>query len=312
MRRSAPAEEAHDHGHSDHDENHHTQGAEHGHFHGLIHDSIKRSRQGIRAISLSLAVLGLTAIAQTLVFIASGSIALLADLIHNFGDALTAVPLGLAFALHSQLHRQRRPSRARLRQRNDGADIRTLDPGERCRAQPRRTRGRVPVAPGARSYFNEHLLLADLNTGQSWTIGAGARVCHRISAPSWNARGTSLIFTYAPSDPAVRVGKRDGYGLCSDPIEGVIVILSATHPADLASAQIVKPARGCSYLSAVFDPEGIAATEACEHGALREFSFPGRANGSLASISANGRHLAVHKPRHPRTIRATSRAIREC
>lgn len=107
VRRSAPAKEAHDHGHSDHDGNDHTQDAEHGHSHGLIHNSIKRSRQGIRAVSLSLAVLGLTAIAQTLVFIASGSIALLADLIHNFGDALTAVPLGLAFALHSQVAERR-------------------------------------------------------------------------------------------------------------------------------------------------------------------------------------------------------------
>ena len=107
MRRSAPAKEAHDHGHSGHDGHDHTHGTEHGHSHGLVHDSIKRSRQGIRAVSLSLAVLGLTAIAQTLVFIASGSIALLADLIHNFGDALTAVPLGIAFALHSQVAERR-------------------------------------------------------------------------------------------------------------------------------------------------------------------------------------------------------------
>jgi cation diffusion facilitator family transporter len=75
--------------------------AGHGHSHGLIDESIKRSREGIRAVSLSLAVLALAAIAQTAVFIASGSIALLADLIHNFGDALTAVPLGIAFALRS-------------------------------------------------------------------------------------------------------------------------------------------------------------------------------------------------------------------
>jgi cation diffusion facilitator family transporter len=86
----------HEHDHSDHH-------GEHGHSHGLIDDSIKRSRQGIRAVSLSLAVLGLAAIAQTVVFISSGSIALLADLIHNFGDALTAVPLGIAFALRSQV-----------------------------------------------------------------------------------------------------------------------------------------------------------------------------------------------------------------
>jgi divalent metal cation (Fe/Co/Zn/Cd) transporter len=79
----------------------------HGHSHGLIDESIKRSREGIRAVSLSLAVLGLAAIAQTFVFVASGSIALLADLIHNFGDALTALPLGIAFALGSQVAERR-------------------------------------------------------------------------------------------------------------------------------------------------------------------------------------------------------------
>jgi len=66
-----------------------------------VHDSIKRSREGIRAVSLSLAVLGLAAVAQTILFVATDSVALLADVIHNFGDALTAVPLGLAFWLRS-------------------------------------------------------------------------------------------------------------------------------------------------------------------------------------------------------------------
>ena len=75
--------------------------ASHGHSHGLVDDSIKRSREGLRAVSLALVVLGLTAAAQTLVFVASGSVALLADLIHNFGDASTAIPLGVAFALRS-------------------------------------------------------------------------------------------------------------------------------------------------------------------------------------------------------------------
>jgi cation diffusion facilitator family transporter len=80
----------------------HTPGEEsHGHSHGLVDESIKRSRAGIRAVSLSLAVLGLAAAAQTALFIATNSIALLADLIHNFGDALTALPLGIAFALRS-------------------------------------------------------------------------------------------------------------------------------------------------------------------------------------------------------------------
>jgi cation diffusion facilitator family transporter len=73
----------------------------HSHSHGLVDDSIKRSREGVRAVAIALAVLGLTAAVQALIFVASGSVALLADLIHNAGDAATAVPLGIAFALRS-------------------------------------------------------------------------------------------------------------------------------------------------------------------------------------------------------------------
>jgi cation diffusion facilitator family transporter len=75
--------------------------AHHGHSHGLVHPSIARSREGLKAVAISLAVLGVTALAQTVIFFASGSVALLADLIHNFGDALTALPLGFAFLVRS-------------------------------------------------------------------------------------------------------------------------------------------------------------------------------------------------------------------
>jgi cation diffusion facilitator family transporter len=72
-----------------------------GHAHGLFDPSIVRSRAGVAAVAKSLAVLGLTAGAQVAVFALSGSVALLADVIHNFGDALTALPLGIAFFLRS-------------------------------------------------------------------------------------------------------------------------------------------------------------------------------------------------------------------
>jgi cation diffusion facilitator family transporter len=74
----------------------------HGHSHGLIDESIKRSREGLRTVGISLAILGFTALVQLLIYVASGSVALLADLIHNFGDAATAIPLGIAFLLRSE------------------------------------------------------------------------------------------------------------------------------------------------------------------------------------------------------------------
>jgi cation diffusion facilitator family transporter len=89
----------HDHAASPHEG--HGGHAGHGHSHGLTDPSIVRSRAGVKAVALSLAVLGVTALAQTAIFVLSGSVALLADLIHNFGDALTAVPLGIAFSLRN-------------------------------------------------------------------------------------------------------------------------------------------------------------------------------------------------------------------
>jgi cation diffusion facilitator family transporter len=87
----------HDHPH-DHE---HPRGHSHGHSHGLVDRSIMRSRAGIRAVLWSLGVLGLTALAQAAVFALTGSVALLADLIHNVGDAATAIPVGIAFWLRS-------------------------------------------------------------------------------------------------------------------------------------------------------------------------------------------------------------------
>jgi len=96
IQRSQPVEpDAHQHEHEHH---HH---GEHGHSHGLVNRSIVRSRAGVKAVSLSLAVLGLVAGVQVAIFVLSGSVALLADLIHNFGDALTALPLGIAFYVRS-------------------------------------------------------------------------------------------------------------------------------------------------------------------------------------------------------------------
>jgi cation diffusion facilitator family transporter len=71
------------------------------HSHGLVSASIKRSKAGLRAVSLTLVILLVTSAAQAVVFILTGSVALLADLSHNFGDALTAVPLGIAFVMRS-------------------------------------------------------------------------------------------------------------------------------------------------------------------------------------------------------------------
>ncbi|WP_313404822.1 cation diffusion facilitator family transporter [Aeromicrobium sp.] len=111
----------HDHPHHDTDDQHdghdHSHGDDHEHPGGIkgfvlsilkphshdaadsIDSALESSREGIRALKISLAVLLVTAVAQMLVVILTGSVALLADTIHNFSDALTAVPLWIAFVL---------------------------------------------------------------------------------------------------------------------------------------------------------------------------------------------------------------------
>jgi cation diffusion facilitator family transporter len=100
--------QAHPHSH-DHDHPHGLRGAIKEVFAPHSHDSadsvdsaLESSAAGIRAVKISLLVLGVTAIAQIAIVIISGSIALAADTIHNFSDALTAVPLWIAFALSTK------------------------------------------------------------------------------------------------------------------------------------------------------------------------------------------------------------------
>jgi cation diffusion facilitator family transporter len=74
-------------------------GSGHGHAHGAMDSALLASRRGIWAIKWSVAGLGATALAQAAVVAVTGSAALLADTIHNIGDAATALPLWAAFRL---------------------------------------------------------------------------------------------------------------------------------------------------------------------------------------------------------------------
>jgi cation diffusion facilitator family transporter len=64
-----------------------------------VDSALESSAQGIRAVKISLVALAVTAVLQMLVVAVSGSVALLADTIHNFSDALTALPLWIAFVV---------------------------------------------------------------------------------------------------------------------------------------------------------------------------------------------------------------------
>jgi len=86
-------------GHSHDASGHAHGGAGHGHTHGVVDPSLTTSERGIWAIKWSFVILAVTAALQLVVVFMSGSVALLADTIHNVGDATTAIPLWVAFVL---------------------------------------------------------------------------------------------------------------------------------------------------------------------------------------------------------------------
>jgi cation diffusion facilitator family transporter len=83
---------------NDHSEQH-EHGQVHDHTHGAVNPSVATSERGIWALKWSFVALVATALVQAVVVVLSGSVALLSDTIHNVGDALTAVPLWIAFTL---------------------------------------------------------------------------------------------------------------------------------------------------------------------------------------------------------------------
>src|SRR6201997_705072 len=110
----------HDHGHDrEHGHGHDHDHGGHGHSHGAgvlarvlhvvrphsheasdkVDAAMEASAAGMRALWISLGVLGATAVIQAAVAALSGSVALLGDTLHNAADALTAVPLGIAFVV---------------------------------------------------------------------------------------------------------------------------------------------------------------------------------------------------------------------
>ena len=130
----------HHHGH--HHDGHDHEG--HGHTHGVVDPSIAATAEGIRAVKISFLILAATAALQLVVVFASGSVALLADTIHNIGDATTALPLWLAFATGAAATDQNLQLRSRPGGRPRRHRHRADHPGQ-CRRGL--LRGRSPLHP---------------------------------------------------------------------------------------------------------------------------------------------------------------------
>lgn len=121
----AHAQDDHGHGHGDHGHGHDHGDHDHDHPSGVwgaiksvfvphSHDpgdaiagALEATNEGMRALKISLVGLGITAAIQVVIVVISSSVALLADTIHNFADAMTAVPLGIAFWMSRKVANKR-------------------------------------------------------------------------------------------------------------------------------------------------------------------------------------------------------------
>ena len=239
-------ERDHGHEHAAHDHEH-RDGHGHGHDHehpsglrGLLHglfvphshdaadsidDALEASTQGIRAVKTSLVVLALTAAAQLAVVVVSGSVALLADTIHNFSDALTAVPLWIAFVLGRRaadppLHLRLRPRggpRRPLRRGDDRAvgGRRGLRVGAPPRSTPSRSTTWAGSSSRASSGSSGTRLVAVYRIRVGRRIGSAALVADGLHARTDGFTSLAVVLGAAGVWPASRSPTR--WSGCSSP-----------------------------------------------------------------------------------------------
>jgi hypothetical protein len=121
----------------------------------------------------------------------------------------------------------------------------------------------VYVAGGCDTgYFNQHLVVRELASGEEWSIGAMATACHWLTPASWSADGKRLIFTFGPSTLPTN-SSFVPHGTCEGWSASQIAIAPAAGTSEIDSTQLVKARSGCQYVQAVFDHDGVAAIETC-------------------------------------------------
>jgi len=225
-----------------------------------VDSALEASAEGIRAVKISLVVLGVTAVAQLIVVLMTGSVALLADTIHNFSDALTAIPLWVAFVLSRRAANRRYTYGYGRAEDLAGVFIvvmialssmlaayesirRLVDP------QPI-TRAWVVVAAGLIGFAgNELVAVYRIRVGN--TIGSAALVADGLHARTDGLTSLAVVFG--------AIGVMAGFPL-ADPIVGLLITVAILAVLRGAARDIYR------RLMDAVDPDLVDAAEA----ALRE------------------------------------------
>lgn len=259
-----------DHEHADPHEHEHPHGHSHGGVRGLLagilghshdpadslDDALTADARGIRALKISLVVLGATALAQLAVVLISGSVALLADTVHNFSDALTSVPLWIAFALGGRAATRRYTFGYRRAEDIAGLFILLMIAASAALAayesinrlinpQPMTNIPLVLVAGVIGFAGNEAVALYRIRVGRS--IGSAALV-----ADGYHARTDGLT---SLAVVAGALGVAAGYPL-ADPIVGLLITVVILFVLRQAAGQVL------ARLMDAIEPEIVAQVEA--------------------------------------------------
>jgi len=119
------------------------------------------------------------------------------------------------------------------------------------------------ASPCVPSYFNDHLVIRRLSTGESWTIGAGVARCHWVGNPQWTADSSHLVVTFAPpTTPKPYTGPD---GTCASFGDNELVKIDALHPAATITGSSIPPRHSCTWDAVASDGDNTYAAEACGH-----------------------------------------------
>ena len=258
-----------------------------------VDSALEASAEGIRAVKISLVALGVTAIAQLIVVLITGSVALLADTIHNFSDALTAIPLWIAFVLSRRAANRRYTYGYGRAEDLAGVFIvvmialssilaayesirRLVDP------QPI-THAWVVLAAGLIGFAgNELVAVYRIRVGNK--IGSAALVADGLHARTDGFTSLAVVFG--------AIGVMAGFPL-ADPIVGLLITVAILAVLRGAARDIYR------RLMDAVDPDLVDAAEA----ALREVPGVGASTASDCAGSGTG---CAPRPSSPSTTRSAS------
>lgn len=117
------------------------------------------------------------------------------------------------------------------------------------------------TSPCVPSYFNAHITVRSLVDGRAWSIGGGLPRCHRMTGLAWTADGRSLLTVYAAA-----LGTRSytgSDGICSSIGDASLVQVSAEHPQDGLTGEVVASPHGCTYQAVAVAGAAVWALQVC-------------------------------------------------